>query len=92
VNISEAAVAAAITMSVVGVSYAALQNGAMTGRAQAVADAATCRALDQAVLAYASDHETAPVRIADVRPYVRGDVSRYRLVGGRAVGPGCPPA
>jgi hypothetical protein len=89
---SEAAVVAAITVSVAGVSYAALHNGALTGRAESVADAATCRALDQAVLAYAFDHERAPARISDIRPYVRGDLTGYRLVRGRAAGPGCPEA
>ena len=89
-NLSEVAVAAAITVSVVGISYAALNSGVLAGRAQSVADTATCRALDQAVSAYAVDHGVQPMRIADVQPYVQGDVSGYRLVHGRAVGPGCP--
>ena len=32
---------------------------------------------------------TALHRIADLKPYVDGDISAYRLVGGVASGPGC---
>jgi hypothetical protein len=47
--------------------------------------------VDQAVLAYATVHDAPPKRIADLQPYLRGDISGYRLVRGRATGPGCPP-
>lgn len=86
---SEVAMAAAITVSVVGVSYVAFKPDAMTEAAEAVAAQATCRAVDQAILAYVAQHDTVPRDVADVRPYVDGDVSAYRIVRGRAAGPGC---
>jgi hypothetical protein len=27
--------------------------------------------------------------VSDVQPYVRGDISAYRIVRGKATGPGC---
>ena len=89
VQMIEVAVAAAVTVSIVGASYAAFNSDALVGRAQTVADQADCRAVDAAIVAYATAHDSAPARIADVRPYVGGDVSAYRIVGGRAAGPGC---
>ncbi len=82
--------AAAITVSVAGVSYVAVNPDALTARAEAVADQAGCRAVDQAVLAYTTVHDRPPRSIADLRPYVRGDISAYRITGGVAAGPGCP--
>ncbi|MFG1604610.1 hypothetical protein [Actinoplanes sp. NPDC049265] len=61
----------------------------LTDRASTVADQATCRAVDQAIVAYGSLHADPPRTIDDVRPYVRGDISRYRIAGGVAAGPGC---
>jgi hypothetical protein len=88
-NISEAAMAAAITLSVAGASYAALDTGVLTGRAEVVADQAGCRAVNQAILGYVAEHGSAPKRIADLNPYADGDISAYRLVRGVASGPGC---
>ena len=89
-NFSEVAVAAAITVSAAGVSYVAINPEALTARAETVADQAGCRAVEQAIAAYAATHDRAPRSIADLRPYVRGDISAYRLADGRAAGPGCP--
>ena len=81
--------AAAITVSVAGLSYVAYNPGVLTERASTVADQATCRAVDSAIVAYASVHSAPPRSIDDVRPYVRGDISEYRIVRGFASGPGC---
>jgi hypothetical protein len=89
VNLGEAAMAAAITVSVAGVSYAAFGVPTVTRSAQSTADKATCRAVDQAIVAYAAAHDRAPRAIADIAPYVRGDISTYRISGGVAAGPGC---
>ncbi|WP_189081528.1 hypothetical protein [Mangrovihabitans endophyticus] len=62
----------------------------MTARAREVAGQATCRALDQATTAYLVDHDAAPRTVEDLRPYVRGDISGYRIDGGLPTGPGCP--
>ena len=88
-NVSEAAMVAAITLSVAGSSYAALNTGGLTGRAELVADQAGCHAVNQAILGYVAEHDSAPRRIADLKPYVDGDISAYRLVHGVATGPGC---
>jgi hypothetical protein len=89
VHISEIAVVSAVTVSIAGVSYAAFNTDGLTERAQTVADAATCRTVDSAIVAYLVDHDGVPRTIADLKPYVRGDISRYRIVGGLASGPGC---
>jgi hypothetical protein len=81
--------AAAITMSVAGLAYVAYNPGVLTDRASSVADQATCRAVDQAIVAYESLHSTPPRTVDDLKPYVRGDISRYRIAGGVAAGPGC---
>jgi hypothetical protein len=91
VHISEVAVAAAITASLAGVSYAAFNTDALTEPARTVADEATCRAVDDAIVAYLARYDAAPHRIADVAPYVRGDISAYRIEDGLAAGPGCEP-
>lgn len=88
-HLSEVAVAAALTVSIAGVSYAAFDSGALTDRAQTVADAATCRTLESAVVAYVAEHDAGPRTITDLRPYVRGDVTKYHLQDGLPVGPGC---
>ena len=46
--------------------------------------------VDTAIVEYLAQHGVAPADIEQIRPDVRGDVSAYRIVDGRAVGPGCP--
>jgi hypothetical protein len=83
---------AAVTVSVVGISYVALHPDDLTGRAETVADQVSCHTVDDAVVAYAAQHGAEPRTIADLRPYVRGDISAYSLVGGLPTGPGCTTA
>jgi hypothetical protein len=90
VHISEAIVAAAVTLGISGVSYAAFTSDTLVRRTEAVADAADCRAVDTAIVGYLADHGAAPTSLDQVKPYVRGDVSAYRIRDGRAAGPGCP--
>jgi hypothetical protein len=92
VHISEVATAAAITVSVAGLSYVAFNPAVLTDRAETVADQATCRAVDQAIVAYGAVNETAARSIGDLEPYVNGDISRYRILRGAAAGPGCATA
>ncbi len=82
--------ATALTMSIAGVSYAALNSSALTDRARSVADAATCRTVESAVVAYIAQYDVGPRSIEDLQPYVQGDISKYRLQGGLPAGPGCP--
>ena len=88
-HLSEVAMAAAITVSIAGVSYAALNTEGIRGTATTVADRASCRAVDQAITGYAAQHGSTPTTIAQVRSWVKGDISAYRIVQGRAAGPGC---
>ena len=90
VQISELAVVAAVTVGVTGASYAAFNPGALVHRAEVVAHRADCRTVDAAIVAYVARNGVAPGRIGQIKPYVRGDVSAYRIVDGRAAGPGCP--
>ncbi|WP_130507571.1 hypothetical protein [Krasilnikovia cinnamomea] len=63
----------------------------LTRSAEAVAQRATCRAVDQAIVAYYAERDRVPQRLADIEPYLTGDISAYRIRDGRAAGPGCPP-
>jgi hypothetical protein len=89
VHISEVAMAAAITVSVAGLSYVAFNPSVITARAETVADQATCRAVNQALVAYATVNNDPPTSISDLKPYVTGDISKYTIANGRASGPGC---
>ena len=88
-NITEVAMAAAVTVSIAGVSYAAFNTDALISRTEKVAAAVTCRTVDDAIVAYVAQHDAAPTRIAQLKPYVKGDISAYRITKGVAAGPGC---
>ncbi|MFB9360615.1 hypothetical protein [Actinoplanes nipponensis] len=59
------------------------------GSAETVASQVSCRTVDQAIVGYVAQHGTAPTAVTQLRPWVRGDISAYRIVDGRAAGPGC---
>ena len=88
-QISEVALAAAITVSIAGVSYAAFSPGELKEGTQVVADRATCRTATAAVLGYLAQHDTLPSTVADLKPFVDGDLTRYTIVNGKISGPGC---
>jgi hypothetical protein len=90
VQINEAVVAAAVTVSIAGLSYAAFHSESLVRRAGVVATAADCHAVDGAIVAYLDRNSTPPTGIDQLKPYVRGDISAYRIVNGQAAGPGCP--
>ena len=79
----------AITLSICGVGYAALNPGELKPRVQVVADQATCHTVNTAITGYLMNNGEAPTSIRQIKSYVRGDISRYRIVGGVAAGPGC---
>jgi hypothetical protein len=89
VNLAEVAMAAAITTSVAGVSYVSLNPTVIEHTAQATADKATCRAVDEAIVGYVATNDTQPTKIAQLTSYVKGDITAYRVVRGVAAGPGC---
>jgi hypothetical protein len=82
--------AATVTLSVAGVSYAALKPKEAERQARDVAARATCRAIDAAVAAFYAVHDRPPTKMSDLAPYVRGDITAYRIVNGMTAGPGCP--
>ena len=81
--------AAAVTMSIVGVSYAAFNPETLERPARAVAAAAGCRTVRTAIVAYVAVNDRAPTSVTELAGYVDGDLSAYRVVDGAAVGPGC---
>jgi hypothetical protein len=85
----ELAMTSALTVSIAGVSYAAYSPAKMEARAQVVADQATCRTVDTAIVGYLMNNDTVPTSVRQLEDYVRGDISRYRIVDGVAAGPGC---
>jgi hypothetical protein len=89
VHLSEVAMAAAITVSIAGVSYAALNTTTIKNSATTVASQASCRTVDQAIVGYVALHGTAPTTVKQLSTWVKGDISAYRIVRGRAAGPGC---
>jgi hypothetical protein len=89
VHLTQVAVAAAVTLSITGVSYAALNSKALEDSARKVAAQATCRTVDSAIVAYTGEHGTAPQSVRDLVAYVDGDLGAYRIRQGRAAGPGC---
>jgi hypothetical protein len=91
VQLIHLAVASCVTVSVAGVSYSALKPDRLEAHARVVAAQADCRAVDEAIVAYVTIHERDPTSIRDLTGLLRGDISQYRVVGGMAAGPGCPP-
>ena len=79
----------AITFSIAGVSYAALNTTAVTRTAQSTADKATCRAVDEAIVGYVAMNDATPATVGALKPFVKGDITAYRIEQGVAAGPGC---
>ena len=88
-HLTHVAMAAAVTVSVAGVSYAALNPDRLESQARVVAAQASCRTVDSAIVAYVGVNGTAPTSVAELAGYVKGDISAYRIVDGAAAGPGC---
>ena len=81
--------AAAVTLSISGVCYTALDPDDLEQSARDVAAQATCRTVDSAIVAHIGLHGDPPASIAELTGYVKGDITAYRIVDGRAAGPGC---
>lgn len=83
------ATACAVTMSISAASYSALNPAQLEAQARLVANKATCRTVNTAIVGFIAMNGTDPTSITQLRPYVDGDISRYRIVKGVAAGPGC---
>ncbi|WP_250035311.1 hypothetical protein [Paractinoplanes maris] len=88
-HVSHIAVAAAVTLSVSAVCYSQFDTQKAEQQARTVAAKATCRAVDSAILAYVGVHGDAPRAVSELTGYLDGDITAYRIVRGRAAGPGC---
>ncbi len=88
-SLMEITVASVITLGTVASATLTVDTPALTRRAESAAAQATCRAVDTAILAFYSERQVLPTTQRDLQPYVTGDISRYRIVAGRAAGPGC---
>ncbi|MCY1139589.1 hypothetical protein OWR29_16440 [Actinoplanes sp. Pm04-4] len=88
-HVSHIVVAATVTLSVSAVCYSQFDSRKAEQQARAVADKATCRAVDSAILAYVGVHGGAPSSVSQLTGYLDGDITAYRVVRGRAAGPGC---
>jgi hypothetical protein len=58
-------------------------------QARVVAEQASCRTVDAAIVAYLALNDEPPASIADLSGYVKGDITAYSIAGGMATGPGC---
>ncbi|MEU4236728.1 hypothetical protein [Actinoplanes sp. NPDC026619] len=88
-HLTHVAMAAAVTVSVAGVSYSALDPAKLESQARVVADRASCRTVDSAIVAYVGINGEAPATITELAGYVKGDITAYSIAGGVAAGPGC---
>jgi hypothetical protein len=88
-NITEVAMVAAITLGTVATAAVSMDVPALSRQAESTVARANCRSVDTAIIAYVSEWEVLPAALKDVKPYVQGDVTAYRIVAGKAVGPGC---
>jgi hypothetical protein len=78
-----------VTLGAVATAVHAIDLPALTDRANAVAVTASCRSVALGILAYVGEHDTPPTRVEELRPYVEGDLTAYRIEGGAVRGPGC---
>lgn len=89
-KLTETAVVMAITLGTLGAAATQVDVGRLAHRTTVTAAQVTCHTIDTAIAAYHAERGTMPTVVTDIRPYVRGDVSPYRIDQGRAAGPGCP--
>ncbi len=92
VRLIEAAVTLAVTLGTTATGLTAFDPQDRLSGVREIADRAGCRTVEAAVAAHLAAHDALPGSITDLAPYVRGDVSGYRLVRGVVTGPGCPAA
>jgi hypothetical protein len=89
VRLTHVSVTAVVTLGISAASYAALNPAVLQKRATTVAEQATCRTVNDAIVVYAGVNERMPRTAADLAVYVKGDISAYRIIDGKAAGPGC---
>lgn len=92
VKLTEFAVSLVVTTGAAAAMSVALDLPALASGTTATAQRVGCRAVETALAAYLAEHDAPPARTADLRPYLAGDVSGYRIVPGppaAVAGPGC---
>ena len=93
-KLTETAVVMTVTLSTVAVAATQFDLDQLSRRTTVTAARATCHTVETAIAAYAAEWGSLPTAIVDIRPYVQGDITAYRIDRGHARGPGCvePPA
>ena len=86
----ETAVVMTVTLSTVAIAWTQMDAPRMSARTVAAAAQVSCHTVETAIAAYATDRGVPAATITDIRPYVLGDISAYRIDRGHAAGPGCP--
>jgi hypothetical protein len=85
----EVAVSLTVVLGGGAAAATALDMPGLLGKVEATTVKASCHTMRNAVAAYTTDHGRAPARITDVQPYVRGDLTPYRVTATGVTGPGC---
>lgn len=88
-KLTEVAITLAVTLGVAAAALTAMDPARLQDEAEVTVSAATCRSIDNAISAYIAEQNVVPTQLSEIRKYVRGDISAYRIDRGNAVGPGC---
>ena len=91
-NLMEITVSLTVVLGASAAAVAAMNMPGLTEKAQMVGDKATCHAVRNAYAGYTTENGVPPKRIADIKPYLSGDIAEYRLTTAGVAGPGCDAA
>jgi hypothetical protein len=91
VKLTEFVVALTLTMGTAGTMAHAIDIPTLVATTKGISAQVNCRMVDSAIAAYTAEHDTSPTQIAEIRPYLTGDISDYSIVAGAAAGHGCSP-
>lgn len=87
----EVVVSMTVVLGAGAIAVTSLNVPKLIGGSQQATAGVSCHTVRTAVASYATEHDAPPGGIDDLRPYVQGDISAYRIVppGLEVVGPGC---
>ncbi len=88
-NLTEIGVTLTVVLGAGAAAFVAVDMPRLTGGVQTTADKATCHAAENAFAAYTTAEGRPPRTIADIAPYVSGDLTEYRITPRGVTGPGC---
>ncbi len=88
-NLLEVAVSLTVVLGTGAATMTALDVPELFDKVEATTEKASCHTVRNAIAAYSTDNGRPPAHITDVRPYVRGDLTPYRVTPTGVTGPGC---